>query len=65
MHSYHEGTGEVSTVSIDAAFVAIGHDPNTKILVGQVRMNHTTGYLDTLHPSMLWRPPFPLLAIGW
>lgn len=44
-------TGDVSTLPSDAAFVAIGHDPNTKMLRGQVRMDESTGYLQTLHPS--------------
>lgn len=30
-------TGETKEVKCGAAFVAIGHDPNTKLLAGQVR----------------------------
>merc|ERR1719235_2475703 len=40
-------TGQISVLQADAAFVAIGHDPNTEMLRGQVRMNETTGYLET------------------
>mmetsp|Transcript_8919 Transcript_8919/g.22272 ORF Transcript_8919/g.22272 Transcript_8919/m.22272 type:complete len:679 (+) Transcript_8919:127-2163(+) len=39
-------TGEAREISCEAAFVAIGHDPNTKLLAGQVDMD-ATGYIVT------------------
>jgi thioredoxin reductase (NADPH) len=38
--------GEESTIDVQGAFVAIGHDPNTKFLQGEVEM-HGDGYLVT------------------
>jgi thioredoxin reductase (NADPH) len=37
-------TGEISVVPCEGFFVAIGHQPNTKIVRGVLRMNKT-GYL--------------------
>mmetsp|Transcript_56674 Transcript_56674/g.133823 ORF Transcript_56674/g.133823 Transcript_56674/m.133823 type:complete len:734 (+) Transcript_56674:56-2257(+) len=39
-------TGEEKTIEVHAAFVAIGHDPNTKMLAKQLKMD-TNGYLIT------------------
>lgn len=39
-------TNAVTPMPADAAFVAIGHDPNTQMLRGQVSMD-ATGYLET------------------
>ncbi|MGA8308268.1 MAG: thioredoxin-disulfide reductase [Candidatus Acidiferrales bacterium] len=39
-------TGELKTVAVEGVFVAIGHDPNTKIFKGQLDMN-ADGYLIT------------------
>merc|ERR1711871_1364038 len=41
---------ESSSVECDAAFVAIGHDPNTKLFAGQLEMNDV-GYLNTVGQS--------------
>ena len=40
----HSKKGETKNLTVDALFVAIGHDPNTKIFKGQLKMNKT-GYL--------------------
>jgi len=37
-------TGEVSELEVDGLFVAIGHDPNTKLFEGQLEMD-ANGYL--------------------
>jgi len=39
-------TNELKTVAVEGVFVAIGHDPNTKIFKGQLNMN-ADGYLIT------------------
>jgi thioredoxin reductase (NADPH) len=39
-------TNELKTVAVEGVFVAIGHDPNTKIFKGQLNMNED-GYLIT------------------
>ncbi|MEW6474762.1 MAG: thioredoxin-disulfide reductase [Actinomycetota bacterium] len=39
-------TGEVSELKVGGVFVAIGHDPNTKLFVGQVELD-PTGYIIT------------------
>jgi thioredoxin reductase (NADPH) len=39
-------TSELKTVAVEGVFVAIGHDPNTKIFKGQLDMN-ADGYLIT------------------
>lgn len=39
-------TNELKTVAVEGVFVAIGHDPNTKIFKGQLDMN-ADGYLIT------------------
>merc|ERR1711871_1287011 len=41
---------ESTSVECDAAFVAIGHDPNTKLFAGQLEMNDV-GYLNTVGQS--------------
>ena len=33
-------TGEVTTDAVHGVFIAIGHDPNTKIFQGQIDMNN-------------------------
>jgi thioredoxin reductase (NADPH) len=42
----HVGTNEVSVIPATGVFVAIGHDPNTKPFVGQLKMD-AGGYLVT------------------
>jgi thioredoxin reductase (NADPH) len=42
----HAGTNEISVIPATGVFVAIGHDPNTKPFVGQLKMN-AAGYLVT------------------
>jgi len=39
-------TGETSSLEVDGLFVAIGHDPNTALFVGQLEMDDD-GYLLT------------------
>ena len=39
-------TGEISSLEVDGLFVAIGHDPNTALFVGQLEMDDD-GYLVT------------------
>jgi thioredoxin reductase (NADPH) len=39
-------TGEAATLAVEGVFVAIGHDPNTKVFRGQLDMNES-GYLIT------------------
>ena len=39
-------TGELKTVAVEGVFVAIGHDPNTKVFKGQLEMD-SDGYLIT------------------
>merc|ERR1711871_354828 len=43
-------SGEVSSVETAAAFIAIGHDPNTALFKGQLDMNDV-GYLSTVGKS--------------
>lgn len=43
--------GLVSRLDADAAFVAIGHDPNTKMFHGQLQMRDATSYLETFNRS--------------
>jgi thioredoxin reductase (NADPH) len=40
----HSGTGEVRTVEVDGAFVAIGHKPNTELFSDQVELD-AKGYV--------------------
>jgi thioredoxin reductase (NADPH) len=42
----HMGTNELSTLPIEGLFVAIGHEPNTKVFRGQLDMD-ANGYLTT------------------
>jgi len=39
-------TGEMSDLTVDGAFVAIGHTPNTQLFAGQLEMDQR-GYLET------------------
>ena len=39
-------TNELKTLAVEGVFVAIGHDPNTKIFKGQLDMDES-GYLIT------------------
>jgi thioredoxin reductase (NADPH) len=39
-------SGELKTVAVEGVFVAIGHDPNTKVFKGQLDMD-ADGYLTT------------------
>merc|ERR1712019_328905 len=43
---------QTQTIPIDAAFVAIGHDPNTRLLKDQVEMQSSEkGYIKTVDKS--------------
>ena len=33
-------TGKISEIKLDGVFIAIGHDPNTKLFQGQVKMDN-------------------------
>jgi thioredoxin reductase (NADPH) len=39
-------TSELRTIAVEGVFVAIGHDPNTKVFKGQLKMDEN-GYLLT------------------
>lgn len=39
-------TGEINDIAVDGLFIAIGHDPNTKFLAGQVELDEM-GYIVT------------------
>jgi thioredoxin reductase (NADPH) len=41
-------TGQVSEMKLDGLFIAIGHDPNTKLFAGQIDLN-SNGYIKTDH----------------
>lgn len=43
MRIEHVSTGETDDVDLDGVFIAIGHDPNTKIFEGQLEMSN--GYI--------------------
>lgn len=43
MHARHVTTSEIRKLDVDAVFIAIGHDPNTKIFDGQLDMKD--GYI--------------------
>jgi thioredoxin reductase (NADPH) len=43
-------TNEKSTLPVEGIFIAIGHDPNTKVFRGKLQMDHE-GYLITNHGS--------------
>lgn len=40
----HAGTGEVREIPVAGVFVAIGHEPNTKVFAGKIDMD-AAGYL--------------------
>ena len=40
-------TGDEQTIEVDGVFIAIGHDPNTKLFMGQLDM-HEDNYIRTL-----------------
>jgi len=44
----HTETKELKEITLDGVFVAIGHDPNTKVFKGQLDMDEN-GYLITSH----------------
>ena len=46
LHLRNPETGAASTLSVEGLFVAIGHDPNTKVFRGQLDMDEN-GYLLT------------------
>jgi len=46
LHLRNPETGAPSTLAVEGLFVAIGHDPNTKVFQGQLDMNEN-GYLIT------------------
>merc|ERR1711871_61699 len=48
VHLKNKFTGESEQMEVAGAFVAIGHDPNTKVLKGQGIEMDETGYLKTL-----------------
>ena len=43
-------TGEESNLEVGGLFVAIGHDPNTKLFEGQLEL-HDNGYIKVAHPG--------------
>jgi thioredoxin reductase (NADPH) len=43
-------TSELSTLAVEGVFIAIGHDPNTKVFRGKLDMDEN-GYLTTHHGS--------------
>jgi thioredoxin reductase (NADPH) len=43
-------TGEVFDIKVQGFFVAIGHEPNTKVFQGQLRMDEN-GYIETIKGS--------------
>lgn len=43
-------TGEESTLEVGGVFIAIGHDPRTELLVGQVDLDEA-GYVKAEHPT--------------
>lgn len=43
-------TGETSELSMDAMFVAIGHDPRTEVFAGQVELQDN-GYVKVAEPG--------------
>jgi thioredoxin reductase (NADPH) len=43
-------TNEKSTLPVEGIFIAIGHDPNTKVFRGKLEMDHE-GYLIAKHGS--------------
>lgn len=43
-------TGEESTLEVAGVFVAIGHDPRTELLIGQVDLDEA-GYVNVEHPT--------------
>jgi thioredoxin reductase (NADPH) len=52
----HTGAGEDRTLEIDGAFIAIGHQPNSHLVEGQVEMDED-GYLITEGKSTRTRVP--------
>ena len=44
-------TGEISTLEVDGAFVAIGHAPSTELFKGKLAMDDG-GYLDVAKAEM-------------
>lgn len=51
-------TGEITTISTNGVFIAIGHQPNTQIFEGQLHMDH--GFITTrTDPQMLTMTSVP------
>jgi thioredoxin reductase (NADPH) len=50
------GTGELSEIAVDGVFIAIGHDPATKLVKGQLEMDRD-GYVITAPDSTVTRVP--------
>ena len=48
------GTGELSEIAVDGVFIAIGHDPATKLVKGQLEMDRD-GYVITAPDSTVTR----------
>ena len=46
VHLRHAQTGEIKTLLVEGVFVAIGHDPNSKVFKGQLDMDEN-GYIVT------------------
>ena len=50
------GTGELSEIAVDGVFIAIGHDPATKLVKGQLEMDRD-GYVITAPDSTVTSVP--------
>jgi thioredoxin reductase (NADPH) len=50
------GTGELSEIAVDGVFIAIGHDPATKLIKGQLEMDRD-GYVITAPDSTVTSVP--------
>jgi thioredoxin reductase (NADPH) len=48
---HHPGSGEKREIAVHGLFIAIGHDPNTKVLKGKLEMD-ANGYLIAKHGSL-------------
>ncbi|AZA14730.1 thioredoxin-disulfide reductase [Corynebacterium choanae] len=62
LHVKNTVTGEESTLDVTAMFVAIGHDPRSQIVAGQVDLD-PAGYVQVQHPSTATNIP-GVFAVG-